>query len=160
MKWRLEELICVQHTGCPMKGQAEQTDPTVLTCWKDIANYLGKGVRTVQRWEQEFGLPVRRPKGVTHKSAVVAYARDLDAWLDSRWSQRNGHHSAHTTGAGSSLDDLIRTAKELRTTHDSLMRETRAALAALVANCTELTSPKFPRGGESRLPGRPPSAPS
>jgi hypothetical protein len=23
-----------------------------MTCWKEIARYLGKGVRTVQRWEQ------------------------------------------------------------------------------------------------------------
>ena len=128
-----------------MRAESEKTDSTVLTCWKDIANYLGKGVRTVQRWEQEFGLPVRRPKGIAHKSAVIAYARDLDDWLESRWTQRNGHRHAHTVGASSNLDDLIRTAQELRTTHDSLMRETRAALAALVVNCYELTSTKYPR---------------
>jgi hypothetical protein len=34
-----------------------------LTTWKEVAAYLGKGVRTVQRWEAELGLPVRRPKG-------------------------------------------------------------------------------------------------
>jgi hypothetical protein len=128
-----------------MRAEAEKTDSTVLTCWKDIANYLGKGVRTVQRWEQEFGLPVRGPKGIAHKSAVIAYARDLDAWLESKWTQKNGHHAAHTAGATSNLDELIRTAQELRTTHDSLLRETRAALTTLVANCYELTSPKYPR---------------
>jgi hypothetical protein len=138
-------LICEQQTGCQMRAEAEKTDSTVLTCWKDIANYLGKGVRTVQRWEQEFGLPVRRPKGIAHKSAVIAYARDLDAWLESKWTQKNGHHAAHTAGATSNLDELIRTAQELRTTHDSLLRETRAALTTLVANCYELTSPKYPR---------------
>ena len=145
MNWPLKGLICEQQTGVRMRAEAEQTDSTVLTCWKDIANYLGKGVRTVQRWEQEFGLPVRRPKGIAHKSAVIAYARDLDAWLESRWSQRTGHHGAHTAGAASNLDDLIRTAQELRNTHDNLMRETRVALAALVANCCELTSTKYPR---------------
>jgi hypothetical protein len=138
-------LICEQPTGCEMSPETEKTDSTVLTCWKDIANYLGKGVRTVQRWEQEFGLPVRRPKGIAHKSAVIAYARDLDAWLESKWTQKNGHHAAHTAGATSNLDELIRTAQELRTTHDSLLRETRAALTTLVANCYELTSPKYPR---------------
>jgi len=126
-----------------MMGQAEQTDPVVLTCWKDIARYLGKGVRTVQRWEREFGLPVRRPTGVTHKSAVVAHARDLDAWLESRWSQRNGRHGLQIPGPTHRLDDLIQTAHELRTTHHSLMRETRIALATLIANCNELKSQKM-----------------
>jgi hypothetical protein len=34
---------------------------TLLSCWKDIASYMYSGVRTVQRWEQHVGLPVRRP---------------------------------------------------------------------------------------------------
>jgi hypothetical protein len=37
-------------------------------------------VRTVQRWEQELGLPVRRPRGKS-RSAVIALAADLDEWL-------------------------------------------------------------------------------
>jgi hypothetical protein len=32
---------------------------STLTSWKEIGQYLGKGVRTVQRWEQQMGLPVR-----------------------------------------------------------------------------------------------------
>ena len=31
-----------------------------LDSWKEIAAYLGRGVRTVQRWEREEGLPVHR----------------------------------------------------------------------------------------------------
>lgn len=68
-----------------------------LTCWKDIASYLGKGVRTVQRWEQEFGLPVRRPNGISHKSPVAADPRDLDLWLKSRWSVRTEREEADFT---------------------------------------------------------------
>jgi hypothetical protein len=34
---------------------------TAFTSWKEIAKYLGKGVRTAQRWEHEAGLPIRRP---------------------------------------------------------------------------------------------------
>jgi hypothetical protein len=37
-------------------------------------------VRTVQRWEQELGLPVRRPRGKS-RSAVIALKNELDAWL-------------------------------------------------------------------------------
>jgi hypothetical protein len=55
----------------------------VLNSWKEISNYIGRGVRTVQRWERDFGLPVRRPAGHM-KSAVVALRRDIDEWLVSR----------------------------------------------------------------------------
>lgn len=32
-----------------------------LTSWKEIAQYLLKGVRTVQRWEHEVELPALPP---------------------------------------------------------------------------------------------------
>lgn len=53
---------------------------TFLNSWKEIAQYLGRGVRTVQRWEAELGLPVRRPRG-TSRSAVVAVTSELDQWM-------------------------------------------------------------------------------
>jgi len=53
-----------------------------LNSWKQIARYLGRGVRTVQRWEREFGLPIRRPRG-RRRSAVIALTAELDAWLES-----------------------------------------------------------------------------
>ena len=52
----------------------------VLNSWKEVATYLGRGVRTVQRWEQELGLPVRRPRGKS-RSAVIAFKSELDNWL-------------------------------------------------------------------------------
>ena len=45
--------------------------------------YLGRGVRTVQRWEAQLGLPIHRPAGKDH-SAVLAFSSELDQWLDSR----------------------------------------------------------------------------
>ena len=54
----------------------------ILKGWKDIAKYLGCGVRTVQRWEK-LGVPVRRPtKGA--RSAVMATTEELAAWLKAR----------------------------------------------------------------------------
>lgn len=50
----------------------------VLTSWKEIAAYMGKGVRTVQRWESEMELPVRRPGADRH--IVLAFPQELDAW--------------------------------------------------------------------------------
>lgn len=55
----------------------------MLTSWKEIAQYLGKGVRTVQRWEEIYGLPVRRlsAKG---RHAVLAIPEELDSWVLAR----------------------------------------------------------------------------
>ena len=54
--------------------------PPVLNGWKEIANYLGRGVRTVQRYEAQLSLPVKRVQGKSH-SAVIALPKELDAWL-------------------------------------------------------------------------------
>jgi hypothetical protein len=51
-----------------------------LDSWKEIAQYLGKYERTVQRWELERHLPVHRPPG-TKRGGVFAYTDELDAWL-------------------------------------------------------------------------------
>lgn len=56
------------------------TPPQFLSGWKEIANYLRKGVRTVQRYERMFGLPVRRPAGKPWGS-VIATKAELDAWV-------------------------------------------------------------------------------
>lgn len=53
-------------------------NPT-LQSWKEIARYLNRGVRTVQRWEN-FGLPVHRPAG-HERSAVFALKQEIDGWL-------------------------------------------------------------------------------
>lgn len=54
----------------------------VLNSWKEVAVYLGRGVRTVQRWEAELGLPVRRPHGRS-RSSVIALKPEIDRWLAS-----------------------------------------------------------------------------
>ena len=51
----------------------------ILTGWKEIADYLGKGVRTVQRYERELQLPIHRPAGKSY-SSVVAFKLELDRW--------------------------------------------------------------------------------
>ena len=61
-------------------GNKKAEPPKFLAGWKDIASYLGKGVRTVQRYEREMGLPVRRPAGKSC-AAVVATTAELDAWV-------------------------------------------------------------------------------
>lgn len=54
----------------------------ILNSWKEIAAYLGRSVRTVQRMEADLGLPVRRPRGHA-RTSVTALASELDQWLKS-----------------------------------------------------------------------------
>lgn len=55
------------------------TDVDRLNGWKEIASFLGKSVRTVQRWETEYGLPVRR---LGHEGGEIVFASraEIDQW--------------------------------------------------------------------------------
>jgi hypothetical protein len=61
-------------------SQSRTANLRLLSGWKEIANYLRKGVRTVQRYEREQRLPVRRPTGGP-KGSVIATVAELDAWV-------------------------------------------------------------------------------
>jgi TolB-like protein len=52
-----------------------------LDSWKEIAAYLGRDVRTVQRWAKNEALPIHR-KLHKKKSSVYAFKRELDQWWD------------------------------------------------------------------------------
>lgn len=110
--------------------------PSVLTCWKDIAQYMGKGVRTVQRWEQEFGLPVRRPLG-SSKKAVIARPSDLDAWVALRCGSRSPELIESDDGRTkaiarlASLAGQIETARQLRDHNRNLMDGMHRAVSNL-----------------------------
>jgi tetratricopeptide (TPR) repeat protein len=53
---------------------------TRLVSWKEIADYLDKGERTVKRWAVERALPVHHVPGGGHGS-VYALTEELDRWL-------------------------------------------------------------------------------
>ena len=78
-------IIIISEDGRRLPRPAQPQDgkqgsAKILNGWKEIALYLGRGVRTVQRWETRAGLPVHRPQG-QDRSAVVAFAEELHAWL-------------------------------------------------------------------------------
>lgn len=80
-------IIIVSEDGKELSRPASAKDgkdgaasQRILNGWKEIAVYLGRGVRTVQRWEPQAGLPVHRPHA-RNRSAVVAFAEELDSWL-------------------------------------------------------------------------------
>ena len=59
---------------------AARSSPAILNSWKEIATYLGRGVRTVQRWERDLDLPVHRI-GNGKRSPVYALIPQLKFWL-------------------------------------------------------------------------------
>jgi len=62
------------------KDIPDQMPERVLNSWKEIAHYVGRGVRTLQRWELDLSFPVRRPRS-HQRSAVIAFPAEVDAWL-------------------------------------------------------------------------------
>jgi hypothetical protein len=98
----------------------------IVSGWKDIANYFGKGVRTVQRYERELGLPVRRPAGRA-KGSVIATKAELGAWVEAR---RLREHSEFPDPSPLSVCDSLtqRTAeiRELANQMEKLILEIRA----------------------------------
>ena len=61
-------------------------DPTKedrLDSWKEIATFLKRGVRTVQRWEKEEGFPVHRHQHAKLGS-IYALRSEVSAWQSGR----------------------------------------------------------------------------
>lgn len=56
------------------------SDRRVLNSWKEIAQYVGRGVRTIQRYERNLSFPVRRVAGRA-RTSVMAFSDEIDAWL-------------------------------------------------------------------------------
>lgn len=101
-----------------------------LDSWKEIAIYLKRSVRTVQRWEREAGMPVHRLP--TEKRGVVhAYRPEIDRW----WQTRSGSLEAQdefTTEAIPSRKQLRRRAVAWMVA--ALFAATVAAFAILYPN--------------------------
>lgn len=79
------ETVVVQQVdfelGCLIPITVLSSNVQIFTGWKEIANHMNHGVRTVQRWEL-VGLPVHRPKLLGSATAVIAFAEELDAWME------------------------------------------------------------------------------
>ena len=101
----------------------------ILTGWKEIARYMGCGVRTVQRWEGD-GLPIRRPSP-GKRSHVIAESEQLDSWVrNSAFWRAEDKHILVTIERNAVLREEI---KERRMTLRSNMRQLKSEMAALRA---------------------------
>ncbi len=70
-----------------------------LSSWKEIADYFDVSVRTVQHWEEQRGLPVRRLPGGA-RGRVFANISELEAWKRSsvQVSGREDGSPGHSPG--------------------------------------------------------------
>src|SRR5438477_3501817 len=82
----------------------EQRASERLDSWKEIAAYLRRDVRTVQRWERSEGLPVHRHLH-DKQGTVYAYQSELETWwrgrqarIDSGASERSAAAPGATVG--------------------------------------------------------------
>jgi TolB-like protein/Flp pilus assembly protein TadD len=100
-----------------------------LDSWKEIAAYLNKEVRTVQRWEKSLGLPVRR-LAQGKQGTVFAYKPDLDAWWQESQTKLEyedvraevgaaSSDSGSSIGSGASGSDIVVLAAADRLERDS-----------------------------------------
>lgn len=125
----------------------------VLNSWKEIACYLNRGVRTVQRWEADLDLPVRRPRG-TRRSAVLAMRSEINQWLSDcplaalETEQPpegcfDGRSEAVTQNLSTQpqVGDLILRSRQLRSNLQRSCEELETALSHLLSNMQRISQP-------------------
>lgn len=69
------------HTLPAERRIPSEQNHRILNSWKEIAGYLGRGIRTAQRYERDFRLPVHRP-AAKMRGSVIAFTDELDKWLE------------------------------------------------------------------------------
>src|SRR5215467_10504705 len=77
-------------------GTTAPSNERRLESWGEIASYLRREIRTVQRWERNLGLPIHR-LSVGRQSAVYAYPFELDQWYREREAKIKAEEIRHAT---------------------------------------------------------------
>ncbi|HEY6183970.1 MAG TPA: hypothetical protein VIW67_17110 [Terriglobales bacterium] len=113
-----------------------------LTSWKEIATYMGSGVRTVQRYEREFGLPIRRPTGKL-RGSVIATRAEIDAWIAAgpireTFKLSRIERDARAQATTKKIEASMQQMQDLKAQMLALRAETRNALGVLVDRVSSL----------------------
>lgn len=117
-------------------GRRTAAQGEVLSGWKDVANYLGKSVRTVQRYERHLALPIRRPAAKA-TTAVIATKAELDAWISAsplRGALRRSEVTADNAGMLKEFKMHVNELHHLRHETAQLREAVNASLALLRMN--------------------------
>ena len=116
---------------------------------------MGRGVRTVQRWEESLDLPVHRI-GSGRRSPVFAFEHELRLWLQSTKVNDDAGEAQPRDGSVSRFPDpaVIRKSAELAQQflaatqdHRRLMKELAENLQRLRQSRRELQDMRSYRGG-------------
>jgi hypothetical protein len=132
------------------------TQLELLSGWKDIASYLGKGVRTVQRYERELALPIRRPAGISTGS-VIATKTEIDSWISAaplRKAFRQSLRAADTTENLKGLSQQVTEMHRLCEIAAQLRNEMSAARRELMASLQLLQESLALAAGDPQLSSR------
>jgi len=107
----------------------------LLTGWKEIAEHLRCGMRTVQRWER-LGLPVTRPSRAPgqKRGLVIADSEKIDSWVHHR-SARGAH------------SDVAASIERARSLQEKLGNQVRVMLRTELA--VGLTHVRMARGSKN-----------
>ena len=97
------------YNGSTQMPSPESASQRRLDSWKEIAAYLRREVRTIQRWEAKEGLPVHRHLHDTQVT-VYAYPAELEEWLARRRPAQDAGDSAASARAVPSPRGLDRKA--------------------------------------------------
>ena len=151
--WNLAGVACYAVEAASrcrefLYANQHRSQPTsAVASWKEIANYLGKGVRTAQRWERDLGLPVLRPIGKP-SGFVSASPAELDRWRVRHWSpSQDGSHGKKGNGGLSLVPhesvnvawESIRASRELRSQSQQLVQQLAQSTQNLTQECLRLT---------------------
>jgi hypothetical protein len=109
---------------------AVKSSPAILNSWKEIAAYLDRGVRTVQRWETQLRMPVHRI-GSGKRSPVYALVPELKFWLATVGTdpRKDGLAETHPPRG----EDAPERGSALRHSHE-LVEKSRALVRTIAAN--------------------------
>ena len=131
---------------------------TRLDSWKEIATYLKRGARTVQRWEREEGLPVHR---LPHEKlgSVYAYSAELDAWWSSRAAELRDPQQANRAQPSIAVLPFADMSQDADQAYfcDGIAEEIISALSRLAGLRVASRTSSFrirPAAGDSREIGR------
>lgn len=146
--WLAPRHRCKPAVGsCRMSMSTASQTTSSFTSWKEIATYLGKGVRTAQRWERELGLPVLRPNGKP-SGVVSASPAELDSWRARHWSRGENRSPGRNGKGGLSLVpnervtvawENIRASRELRSRSQQLVQQLAQSTQNLTQECLRLS---------------------
>jgi hypothetical protein len=88
----------MRYWGVTVVSEADgRENSKTLDSWKEIAVFLRRGIRTVQRWERTEGLPIHRHKHL-RRGSVYAVTSELITWRQARQLGVKFHRSSHRVG--------------------------------------------------------------